>query len=1123
MPSPTLDSRSADDFFQQALALAAAYCPGWTSYWPHHPPTAADIGQDVGLVLLQLFSQLARYTADIENEMPVQRRLAFYQFLNLQLRPPLPAVTPLQFVLKAARPPRQVPRGTAVVVPQAQALRFQTDDDLLVVPARMSAAMALIPTQDAFIEALPVFGSGAAVPLFVTQGEAAARDGAAQRPLGHWFLIGDPSLFKPDDSLQDITIDLVGRQLYPQYFGQWADGALAPLAAHLIPTEDALGLRIVLAQAPAAGPRTVGELQAQLCAADGLPAQALDGVPPQDPQVAQDYWLLVKPSPQVKVLAALEQQLPVITGLQCTFRGKRILPQQGASNTLLLDLPNGAYPFGQTPQQDDAFYIRSDPVFTKTGARLELSFQLVDVEFDYPVALAWQFWDGVQWQSMNQTPDQLGRYQFEDTTHSLQYNNPDGATFISFLCPPMSATTVAGIKGYWLRATIASGSYGQPGGFQAEGVDLTIGQLPDEILLPPQKARLSRFLNDVAGVNFSYRFDASQYAPPFIRSLHLTYSYSARPGSFWSYNAFKLSRFLFSPFKPLDDVFATFCFAFAPGDFGRFTVGGKLTLYFHLAEETVAPVAVLSWQWHDGQVWQPLAVDDGSHGLSRCGVVSFTVPAAMLASTVFSQTAYWFRVSAPRITGTVRVYGIYPNTVPGRNLTTVLDEVLGASNAQPDQTFLLKSTPVAAGLDLQVIEPAGLEPAPSQRAQQFAAMAAAGASATAGRGAAGARTMLERSVAALASSPPRLAARAGAAAMAVGTTADEAQAGHGLASHELVGGSDADLDADLDGTRPASDDTVYRRWRQVESFAFSGPSDRVYTLDYQSGRVTFGNGRNGLIPPAGHNNIVAARYDATQGLAGNIPAWQLTLLRTGMADLEQVTNPAAALGGVGGDTVADLDGFGPRLAKAAGRAVQLADLGTLAAAADQRVAKARAFEVPAPAGTVTVDAAAATGPRIVIAVVALAADPRPVTSPALRQRVADGVKRRCLAPLASRIEVLPPDFVAVDISVQVAIDAAQDQVLAVQQALATALAGFLQPVFGGLLGAGWDFGETVTASAVSQFLQRQIGVLAVLAISLNGVQGGKLALAAGQLPVAGVMAVLAYAHGGSAGEARSVV
>lgn len=186
----------------------------------------------------------------------------------------------------------------------------------------------------------------------------------AQRPLGHWFLIGDPSLFKPDDSLQDITIDLVGRQLYPQYFGQWADGALAPLAAQLIPTEDALGLRIVLAQAPAAGPRTVGELQAQLCAADGLPAQAVDGVPPQGPQ---DYWLLVKPSPQVKVLAALEQQLPVITGLQCTFRGKRILPQQGASNTLLLDLPNGAYPFGQTPQQDDAFYIRSDPVFTKTG------------------------------------------------------------------------------------------------------------------------------------------------------------------------------------------------------------------------------------------------------------------------------------------------------------------------------------------------------------------------------------------------------------------------------------------------------------------------------------------------------------------------------------------------------------------------------------------------------------------------------------------------------------------------------------------------------------------------------------------------------------------------------------
>ena len=90
MADPILDSRSADQFYLQTLRLAEAYCPGWSRYWPAVVDAEA-VAADPGLTLLKLFSLLAKYIADTVNQLPAQRRLAFFKFLNLAFRPPLPA------------------------------------------------------------------------------------------------------------------------------------------------------------------------------------------------------------------------------------------------------------------------------------------------------------------------------------------------------------------------------------------------------------------------------------------------------------------------------------------------------------------------------------------------------------------------------------------------------------------------------------------------------------------------------------------------------------------------------------------------------------------------------------------------------------------------------------------------------------------------------------------------------------------------------------------------------------------------------------------------------------------------------------------------------------------------
>ena len=44
------------------------------------------------------------------------------------------------------------------------------------------------------------------------------------------------------------------------------------------------------------------------------------------------------------------------------------------------------------------------------------------------------------------------------------------------------------------------------------------------------------------------------------------------------------------------------------------------------------------------------------------------------------------------------------------------------------------------------------------------------------------------------------------------------------------------------------DGAGYVTWTEVEDFAGSGPSDKVYTLDHGTGLVSFGDGVNGAIP-----------------------------------------------------------------------------------------------------------------------------------------------------------------------------------------------------------------------------------------------------------------------------------
>ena len=71
---------------------------------------------------------------------------------------------------------------------------------------------------------------------------------------------------------------------------------------------------------------------------------------------------------------------------------------------------------------------------------------------------------------------------------------------------------------------------------------------------------------------------------------------------------------------------------------------------------------------------------------------------------------------------------------------------------------------------------------------------------------------------------------------------------------------DIDLQVQEPNEKTEASDSIWVPWERVPDLLACGPTSRCYTLDPTTGRVTFGDGVHGAIPPAGRENIIVKRY-----------------------------------------------------------------------------------------------------------------------------------------------------------------------------------------------------------------------------------------------------------------------
>ncbi|MFA9516351.1 putative baseplate assembly protein [Halopenitus sp. H-Gu1] len=268
------------------------------------------------------------------------------------------------------------------------------------------------------------------------------------------------------------------------------------------------------------------------------------------------------------------------------------------------------------------------------------------------------------------------------------------------------------------------------------------------------------------------------------------------------------------------------------------------------------------------------------------------------------------------------------------------------------------------------------------------------------------------------------------------------------------------------------------RWHEIDDFLDSTEDHRHYVLDRTAGEITFGDGVSGRIPPRGRDNVRVS-YRTGGGVEGNVGIGAVTGAKSSLPYVEEVTNPAPGTGGAASESMDDVLGRAPQTIRDRGRAVTPADFERIAADASRRLANVRCIEGMNRAGE-------REPGWVTLLIVPDDQRMKPVPSIGLKRDVEDALSDRAPASLVARdrIVVRGPSYVAVGIEATV-VGADVRSVSALEERIDDHLREFCHPLTGGPDGDGWAFGDLPDISTLFALIEGIEGVDHVSSLSVT--------------------------------------
>ena len=660
-------------------------------------------------------------------------------------------------------------------------------------------------------------------------------------------------------------------------------------------------------------------------------------------------------------------------------------------------------------------------------------FDAAYVTFDAATAaaprLSWEYWDGNGWALLEGLRDETNRLQ--------------GAGSVSFTVPPdLEATTVSGHDGRWIRARIVSGEY------------VTTTYVPGSGggMIPATQGDPPRF----GGVRVRY----DETNPP----EHLIAGNSLGFGVDLAESALSAVR----PFARLPDRSQTLYLGF-----DRALDGGPIQLFVSVRDrrypERFEPR--IRWEYRR-HTWARADARDGTASLTRRGIVRLTFPDPTVADERFGESLHWIRA---RVTDAESAFvPVAPETPDG-------PVALGAATATQRET----SVATDGGAETGERAPCGasLETESATGPPSRAPPTVRGLYPNTGW-ATNVRSVEGERLGGSDGTPDQTFTTSAAPVTDATLWVDELAGLTDAQRRALEADRSADAETERDGDGAPT--AVWVRWHRVDDLLESGGDDRHYVLDAATGRVTFGDGFAGRIPPRGRRNV-RMDYDTGGGAAGNVPAGAVESLQSSIAFVDEVTNPEAADGGADEESTDGVLSRGPRQLRDRGRAVTATDVERVAASASRKLARVRC--VPG------LDDAGERSPGwVTLLVVPRGGEERPVPSAELNGLVERAVRERAPAALVGdgggRLVVRGPGYV--EATVTATLRAPEVESVTALETDATASAeAFLHPLSGGPAGDGWPFGTLPCLSDFYALFERLEGVDHVedLSVTFRGSEG----------------------------------
>lgn len=662
---PQIDKRNAESLLREIKKKSLTYTPEWV-----FDPDNLDGGGAIATLFTQMFSE----TIERLNRMPYKYYLEFLNLLGVDLKYTTPAMGIAAFsISEDADSHILIPKNTRLFCdlqdppPEAEDGRvvFETQSDFHAVSSELEAVINVNPARDIIEKSQQKSQSENRIEFFNPNPNANIQRHRFALACEEAFFLKSPS---------DITLSLENTAMKyrnAEYLKQLTNGGFASWSYF-----DGRQSRPFDSVFEKDG-------KIHLLKKNSVPI-AEAALSAGDEENTRRYIYCDMTKAQQNDEITINRLLAGCSSLQSDGAG--ISPDEIYANDVTLEAAGG-YCFGRQLMPYNCLYILSDEVFSKRGARVNISFDLKTVVREIGSAptgpiydfngkyivekmprqvaipdnifisrLIFEYWNGLGWTNLK----------VEGDINPFDGRDQQGTRGVYFICPEdIRGSIQNSIEGCWLRARI----------IEVENPFSLYGRM----LLP---------LLESVTLNFSYQDS--------LRPVELVYTENNCEALFHQPD----SKQPVPLFRCLNDSTRAVYLAFT-----RPLSGYPFNLYFK-TEGSTNRARQLRFEYYKKNAgqrgnWNELKVNDLTGGLSEDGIVSVFSPDDYQKASFFSQQGYFLRIALPFNETKERVFpavsNICLNAVDIIQKQTVRNETFKTEVFEPGKSVKLANRPALDG------------------------------------------------------------------------------------------------------------------------------------------------------------------------------------------------------------------------------------------------------------------------------------------------------------------------------------------------------------------------------------------------------------------------------------------